>query len=352
MAAVRIFMCAMLLGGYVNASEVRPLRVSGLVAAVFSPFEEKSGGLNISRVNQQYTYLKETGVEWAFVGGTTGESLSLSKNERMELTEAWIQTGMNVIVHVGSECLQDAKDLAKHAKASGAHAIATMPPVFFSPANAQALALTVAEICGATPSLPCYYYHIPSMSKYAQPMLDFVKAIAPLSENFVGIKYTGLYTNPGFMDAERVMNWDNGKSFGHYEVLGGREEMMLEALAVGITGFVGSQFNFAGDLFNRLYNRFQTSGLTSESMKEIRGLQLAGVDLIGAWQVAPTGVNGGKVFMNLAGVGVGPARLPSLPVDESTTKALHDSLCRYCTEHIDLDLAVCKAPCPSVRSAL
>eukprot|EP00940_MAST-03C_sp_MAST-3C-sp2_P002731 g2731.t1 len=263
----------------------------------------------------------------------------------MSLTEEWIKTGINVIVHVGSECLEDAKDLARHAQASGAHAIATMPPVFFSPANAHALALTVSEICSAAPNLPCYYYHIPSMSKYAQPMLDFVKAIAPLSDNFVGIKYTGLYTNPGFMDAERVLNWDNGKSFGHYEVLGGREEMMLEALAIGINGFVGSQFNFAGDLFNALHDRFQKVGLTTDSAKEIRDLQLSGVDLIAAWQVAPTGVNGGKVFMNLAGVGVGPARLPSLPVDADTKSSLLNSLCTYCSAHKSLSLAVCREPC-------
>lgn len=320
---------------------VRPLRINGLVAAVMSPFRSNDTSLDLAVVPTQHTYLKATGVEWVFVGGTTGESLSLSKEERMALAEAWVATGHNTIVHVGSDCVGEAIEMAKHAESIGANAIGAMPPVFFSPANAQALALTISTICEAAPSLPCYYYHIPSMSKYTQPMLDFVKAIAPLSDNFVGIKYTGLYNNPGFMDAERVMNWDNGKSFGPYEVLGGREEMMLESLAVGIEGFVGSQFNFAGDLFNLLHDRFMKSG-DALNWKDLRSLQLTGVDLIGAWQAAsPPGVNGAKVFMNLAGVEVGPARLPSLPVSSDVEGALKSSLSSFCAENAALGLKVC-----------
>ena len=93
------------------------------------------------------------------------------------------------------------------------------------------------NICSAAPKLPCYYYHIPSMTGVALAMYDLVVAVEPLAPNFVGVKYTGLYTHPGFMDAMRVMAYRGGK----FEVLSGREEMMLEALSVGIRGHVGSQ---------------------------------------------------------------------------------------------------------------
>ena len=326
--------------GLVGATP-RPLRIDGLVAAVFSPFSNDDYSLNVSAVNMQHAYLKSTGIEWVFVGGTTGESLSLSKEERMSLTKSWLETGINVIAHVGAECLEDAKELAVHAAKNGAKAIGAMPPVFFSPANAKALALTMSEICAAAEELPCYYYHIPSMSKYTGPMLDFVEEMSKLSENFVGIKYTGLYNNPAFVDAVRVMRYANGKEFGAYEVLGGREELMLESLAVGIRGFVGSQFNFAGDLYNSIHSLFSKAGLSSDTSEELRDLQFAGTELIASWQIAPAGMNGGKAFMNMAGVPVGPARLPSIPIDSTSEKSLELSLQSFCSAYDHLSLKVC-----------
>ena len=154
---------------HLAAVAVSPLRIEGLVAAVFSPFDA-AGMLNTSVVPLQNAYLHATGVDWVFVGGTTGESLSLSLAERKALTEAWLSTSASVIVHVGAECLGDARSLAAHAQAHGAKAIGAMPPTFFKPANVQALAATLASICAAAPELPCYYYHIPSMTgAYCRP---------------------------------------------------------------------------------------------------------------------------------------------------------------------------------------
>jgi len=245
------------------------------------------------------------------------------------LLEAWANTSTRLIAHCGAEALGDARELAAHAAAVGVAAVAAMPPTFFKPASADALALTIASICSAAPSKPCYYYHIPSMTGVATTftMLDFVRAIEPRSPNFAGIKYTGMYTYPGMMDAEKVLNYREGK----FEVFSGREEMMLQALSIGIKGHVGSQFNFAGDLYNRLRTGFARSGLTPATETRLRGLQALAVQLVDAWHDnSPTGVNGAKYLMNLAGVPVGDARLPSLPVASAAAKlrAARDHFCR------------------------
>ena len=106
----------------------------------------------------------------------------------------------------------------------------------------------------------------------------------------------------------------------------------FEGLAIGITGHVGSQFNFAGDLFNELIAKFDSQGLTKASAHEIRSLQLRALDLISAWSDAtpPGGYNGCKYYMNLAGVPVGAARLPSLPLHAEAKEALHTSFEAFC----------------------
>lgn len=311
------------------AATVEPLRLDGLVAATFSPFTA-AGDLNVSVVPAQNAYLKATGVDWVFVGGTTGESLSLSLLERKALTEAWLATSASVIAHAGAECLGDAREIAAHAQAKGAKAIGAMPPTFFKPASSEALAVTIASICAAAPKLPCYYYHIPSMTGVDPgSMYDLMIAIEPLAPNFAGIKYTGLYTSPGYMDVMRILAYKGGK----YEVLSGREEMMLEGLAAGLKGHVGSQFNFAGDLYNQIRETFAAKGLTPDSQAEIRGLQLKGIELVHAWlDAAPTGVNGAKAFQNMAGVPVGDARLPSLPVGDGAA-ALTTAFKAFCSDY-------------------
>ena len=159
-------------------------------------------------------------------------------------------------------------------------------------------------------------------------MYDLVVAIEPLAPNFVGVKYTGLYTNPGFMDAMRIMAYQGGK----FEVLSGREEMMLEALSVGIRGHVGSQFNYAGDLYNELRTGYEREGLTATSQARLRGLQLTSIELVHAWlDAAPTGVNGAKAFANYVGLPVGSARLPSLPLNDAAASALKAAFATFCS---------------------
>ena len=199
--------------------------IDGLVAAVFTPFT-KTSEVDSSKIESQAAYLNATGVKWAFVSGTTGESVKLTMPERADLIAKWCEVapryGIQIIAHVGDESIEAAKALAKHAAAHGAHAIAAMPTVFFKPANVDALALSIQAIASAAPSLPFFYYHIPSMTGVSYPdgLLPLVEKLDNMGlDNFAGIKYTGLYTYPGFMDAERIMRFsgDKGKKVLGFE---------------------------------------------------------------------------------------------------------------------------------------
>merc|ERR1719198_407863 len=104
----------------------------------------------------------------------------MSLAERKALAEAWVkpakENGLLLIVHVGAEALADAKALALHAEAIGAQAIGCMASVFFKPANADALAQWLKQVGLGAPSLPLFYYHIPSMTGVTLKMLDLLQA--------------------------------------------------------------------------------------------------------------------------------------------------------------------------------
>lgn len=308
---------------------VAPLRIEGLVAATFTPFAANGSLAGVDAVEAQADWLQKTGVQWVFVSGTTGESVKLSFAERREQAERWVRIApkynISVIVHSGTDSIVEAKEHTKHAEAIGASAVGWMPPVFFKPATVDALAATLAEVAAQGPSLPFYYYHIPSMTGVTFPMLDLVEAIDRVGvPNFAGVKYTGLYQFPGFMDARRVIAYKNGK----YEVLSGREEVMLEGVAAGCKGFVGSQFNHAGDL----YNKVRTTCMTETSPEEGRKVQLIGDDLLAAWQGAvSTGVNGNKNLLNVVGgPNVGDGRLPNVPASADDLSKLKAAIQGWC----------------------
>ena len=304
--------------------------IEGLVDATFTPFDA-DGEIAVAQVDKQAAWLNATGVGWGFVSGTTGESVKLTTYERLSQAELWLkiapQHGLKTIIHVGSESIDTARMLAQHAEKHGADAFAAMPPVFFSPSSTEALAHTMASVASAAPTLPFFYYHIPSMTHVAFPdgMFGFIKAMDTANvPNFKGVKYTGLYTAPGFMDVARILNYKSGK----YEVLCGRGEMMIEAITAGIKGFVGSQYNMVGDLYNAI------RAVAPNDVETARALQLTAIDLISVWKDVSPGVNGCKnIFNCVPGAAVpqvGDARLPSMPIMEADKSKLTANLKAWC----------------------
>ena len=112
-------------------------RLHGLVAATHTPFHT-DGALNLDVVERQAAHMLANRVFSVFVGGTTGESHSLSLAERLSLALRWSEvakgTALKVVVDVGSNCLTDAQALAKQAEQAeqaGAAGIAALAPSDF-----------------------------------------------------------------------------------------------------------------------------------------------------------------------------------------------------------------------------
>jgi N-acetylneuraminate lyase len=65
-------------------------KIEGILAATFSTFDE-NGALDLSLVPKIVDKLIEDGVQGIYIGGTNGEGLSLTLEERMEIAEAYIK---------------------------------------------------------------------------------------------------------------------------------------------------------------------------------------------------------------------------------------------------------------------
>ncbi|NLN27692.1 MAG: dihydrodipicolinate synthetase [Firmicutes bacterium] len=261
------------------------------------------GSVNLDMVPRQAEDLVQSGVSGVFICGTTGEGPSLTTEERMQLAVEWRRAAgseLKVIVHVGHTSLLEAQRLAEHAQRIGADAVATMAPFFFKPAGVGDLVEFCAEVACAAPELPFYFYHIPSMTGVDVPMHDFLAEAAGRIPNLAGIKYT----HEDLMDYSRCVGFDGGR----FNLLFGRDEMLLAALTVGAEGAVGSTYNFAAPYYHEVIRAYRAGDLQAA-----RSAQARANEVIAAFKQYG-GLAAQKAIMRMIGVDCGPVRLPLRPL--------------------------------------
>jgi N-acetylneuraminate lyase len=284
---------------------MRVQHLSGLIAAPFTPMKA-DGSLNLSLIPGYYAFLKRNNVKGAFIIGSTGEGVSLSLEEKKAVTDAWAactkgDQEFKVMPLLGGTSLTDCITLAQHAQKTGMYAVAFTAPFYFKPADAATLANCCMTIAQTIPDMPFYYYHIPVLTGVDFPMYSLLQEIHGKLPNFAGIKYT----HEDFMDFQSCFNFADRQ----YDMLWGRDENMLSALAVGATGAVGSTFNYAAPLYYDLIKAFNDNDL-----EKARALQQQSIDMIrllGKYG----GIATGKAYMKLVGVDCGEFRLPVKNMD-------------------------------------
>ncbi|MGE7774232.1 dihydrodipicolinate synthase family protein [Chitinophaga sp. NPDC101104] len=274
--------------------------LQGLIAAPFTPMNE-AGALNTKLIPEYYRLLKANGVKGAFICGSTGEGVSMTVAEKKTVTTAWAECSrgdddFKVMLLLGGTCLADCKELALHARDAGIYAVSFTAPFYFKPASVEALARCCAELAAVVPGMPFYYYHIPVLNGVGFAMYDLLQAVDGKIPNFAGVKYT----HEDFMDFLSCRNFKAGK----YDMLWGRDENMLPALAIGAKGAVGSTFNYAAPLYHLLTAAFENGELEKAAQLQQQSIDM--IRLLGKYG----GIATGKAYMKLIGLDCGEFRLP------------------------------------------
>lgn len=297
-------------------SSLKKNRFSGLIAAPFTPFHA-DGSVNLDVIPAYARFLKSRGVKAVFVCGTTGEGASLSTEERERVAEAWQKTAgpaLPVIVHTGHTSLPEARRLSAHAEKIGAAAIAALSPFFFKPRDNAGLIDWCAAVASAAPTLPFYYYNIPSMTGVSFPVAEFLQQASGRIPTLAGIKYT--YED--LADYAACVRHDHGR----YDVLFGRDELLLEGWNQGAHGAVGSTYNYASPLYVRLL-----AALHNGDHALARALQDQAIAMIAACNaIGVTHLAASKALMAMLGVDCGPVRLPLAQPSSAQLALLREKL--------------------------
>ena len=291
------------------------MQLTGLIAATHTPFNSDFS-LNLDCVPKQAAHLVATGVKGAFVAGTTGESLSLTTTERIDLFDAWgeaaKESGITFIAHIGHNSLPDAQALAEAAYAAGAEAIGAMAPTFFKPADAGALVNWFARITEPAREVPFYFYDVPSMTGVNINTKEFVQLVAERVPGFAGVKYT----NTDRKQLRAILALENHSP----DMLWGCDEELLEGLELGCLGAVGSSYNFAAGIYQCVIRAYESGDLDEAKHWQSRSVAL--IDTLKSHGY----MHSAKAVMEMVGVDCGPVRPPLPQLTDEERSALRAQL--------------------------
>lgn len=289
----------------------------GLIAATFTPFDEK-GELALHAIPKYTDFLLQSGMKGLYVCGTTGEGVNMTVEERKATAAAFLEAAADrvpVVVQIGANCLEDCRELAAHAESIGAPVISANAPSYFRIDSTEILARCMTLIAQAAPKTPFYYYHIPRFTGVSIDMTEFLDRMKDQCPTFAGIKYT----DTRVFQYQEALCYDHGR----YDILWGCDEMLLSGLVVGGRNGVGSTYGLIPKLYIDLWSAWENN-----RMEQARRLQLR------SWLFVKTFMSYGdshqvqKTILKWIGFDFGASRLPIAPLADGAEKRLQAELRR------------------------
>ena len=271
-------------------------QLEGLVAAAYTPMNYDES-IAPEKIGELVDYAVKHRFAGLFVNGSTGEFPSLTTRERKLCAEAYLEAARDripVILNVASCSLEEVRDLAAHGVAHEADALCVMMPFYFKPATAGEAARFVGEVARACSGKPLFLYYAPGLVSCNFPLIDFLKIMLDEVPNFAGVKYT----NSDLYEFRRC-----GDLSDRLQMLYGRDEMLLGALAMGAKGAIGTTFNYLPRVYQGVIEAFE-AGDSAGALEKMRISHRA------VAVAARFGISALKLFMKYAGIDVGPMRTP------------------------------------------
>lgn len=274
--------------------------------AMVTPFDN-NGNIDFEKTTLLVNYLIKNGTDSLVVAGTTGESPTLSTEEKLALFQHVVEVvagRIPVIAGTGSNNTRASIDLTKKAEEIGVDAIMLVAPYYNKPSQ-EGLYQHFKAIALET-SLPVMLYNIPGRS-VVNMSVDTIVRLAEI-ENIVAVKEAS-----GNLDAMTEIIANTPEDFLLYS---GDDGLTLPVLSVGGNGVVSVASHIMGDKMQQMIQAFET-GEHAVAAKIHQTLLPVMKGLFSA--PSPTPV---KTALQLKGMDVGGVRLPLVPLSQEERETL------------------------------
>ena len=278
-----------------------------LLTAMVTPFDS-SGAVDYARAEQLAVRLLQNGSSGLVVTGTTGESPTLSPDEKLELYRRVKGAVGNapVIANSGDNETAFSVEFSKQAAQTGVDALLLVVPYYSKPSQ-EGLYRHFKAIAEAV-DLPCLLYNVPGRT--ARNMTAATQARLSQIPNIVGTKEaSGDLVQIAHIRAQTAPDW---------AIYSGDDPAMLPMMPLGACGCISVLSHIAGKPFRAMIDAFWAG-----EMDKARGLHLRLLPVIQAlFPVDTPSPAPVKAALELQGFGCGGLRLPLVECDESDRAGL------------------------------
>ena len=226
-------------------------KYQGIIPAFYACYDA-DGGISPEGVRALTRWFIEKGVKGLYVGGSSGECIYQSKEERKVVLEnvmAEAKGKLTIIAHVACNNTADSQELAAHAESLGVDAIASIPPIYFH-LPPYAIAKYWNDISAAAPNTDFIIYNIPQLAGVALnvPLLkEMLK-----NPRCIGVKNSSMPT-------QDIQMWADEGAI----VFNGPDEQLISGLVMGATGGIGGTYGAMPELYVKLFECVKSGDLAT-----------------------------------------------------------------------------------------
>lgn len=288
-------------------SPIDSLDLTGLHVALATPFKQ-DGAVDLPAFRGLVRHCVGGGVDVLIVLGTTGESATLTEEERDALTRACLDEaqGRTVVVGTGSNATAQAAAWTRKAQAAGAAGALVVTPYYNKP-PAKGLLAHYEAVAAAAPGFPLIAYNVPGRTGLnlapgtVAKLWERVPSVVALKESSGNLQQIG----------EIARTLPDGRT-----LLAGDDALALASIAVGASGLVSVVANLLPAETKAL-----VSAARRGDLPEARRLQALLLPVMDALFLEPSPIPL-KAGLARLGLGQNALRLPLVPADAATEAAL------------------------------
>lgn len=281
-----------------------------ILTAMVTPFDHNEE-IDFPATRNLINYLIDNGTEGLVVSGTTGESPTLTDEEKVQLFKFTVEVvngRVPVIAGTGSYNTKGSIELTKRATDAGVDGIMLVVPYYNKPSQ-EGMYQHFKAIAAAT-SLPIMLYNIPGRS-VVNMTVDTVIRLSQIP-NIVSIKEAS-----GNLDTMAEIISNTPEDFSLYS---GDDGLTIPVLSIGGAGIVSVASHIIGNEMQAMIAKFN-SGNVKEAARDHRTLLPIMKALFAAPNPTPV-----KTALNLKGISVGGVRLPMIPLNPEELSTLQNAL--------------------------
>jgi len=284
-----------------------------VITAMVTPFDSK-GDVDYKQAKKLALALLNSGSDGLVVSGTTGESPTLSREEKLQLfteVKSAVRNKGAVIAGTGSYNTRESIELTKEAERIGVDAALLVVPYYNKPTQ-QGLKEHFQAIAKST-KLPCILYNVPSRTitnLTAETVIELSRI-----DNIVGLKEA----NGDFVHIARIL--DAVKK--DFLVYSGNDTDTFSIVSLGGYGVISVASHLVGIQISEMIAK-TVSGKTARAAAIHRNL----LPLVNALFVVSNPIPI-KYAVNFVGFNVGKPRLPLTPPDEKSAAVIETAVKKY-----------------------